>query len=261
MGISVTALSVAPVKSMRLQSVDQIKLERTGVRDNRRFYVIDHRDHLVNGKRLGELQALTADYEHDQRRLRVAFPDGQVIEEPVQPGALIKTWFYGQPALARVLDGPWTDALTEYTGHELRLVEAQAPAVDRGPAGVASLISRSSLVRLAQEGGEDDIDCRRFRMLIEVDGVTAHEEDGWIGETVRVGDATVRWLGNVGRCLTTSRDPDTGVVDLPTLELLRRYRGEMKTTEPLPFGIYGEVLEAGEIRVGDAVAVLNGSPG
>src|SRR5262249_7444072 len=98
-------------------------------------------------------------------------------------------------------------------------------------------------------------------MLIEIDGVIAHEEDGWIGETVRVGGATVRWLGNVGRCLTTSRDPDTGVVDLPTLDLLRNYRGQMKTTEPLPVGLYGEVLEPGEIRVGDAVSVLNGSHG
>ena len=261
MAISVTGLSIAPVKSTRLHGVEQIKLERTGVRDDRRFYVIDHRDHLVNGKRLGELTALISEYVHEQRRLRLAFPDGKVHDESVQPGALMTTWFYGQPALARVLDGPWSDALTEYTGYALRLVEAQAPAVDRGPAGVASLISRSSLLRLAQEGGEDDIDCRRFRMLIEIDGVAAHEEDGWIGETVRVGGATVRWLGNVGRCLTTSRDPDTGVVDLPTLDLLRSYRGAIKTTEPLAFGIYGEVLEPGEIRLGDPVAVLNGSRG
>jgi MOSC domain-containing protein YiiM len=31
----------------------------------------------------------------------------------------------------------------------------------------------------------------------------------------------------------------------------------MKTTEPLPFGIYGGVLEEGEIRVGDQVELLD----
>jgi hypothetical protein len=258
--ISVTGLTIAPIKGTRVQAVDSIRLERFGVRGNRRFYVIDHRDHLVNGKRLGELQMLVANYDHERRRLSLAFPDGKVIDQAVEPGPLVQTWFFSEQALARVLEGPWTDALTKYTGHPLRLVEAQAPAVDRGPLGVASLISRSSLARLANEGGEDDIDCRRFRMLIEVDGVEAHDEDWWVGETVRVGGATVRWLGHVGRCLTTSRDPETGEIDLPTLDMLRSYRGELVTTEPLPFGIYGEVVEPGEIRVGDPVAVLNGAP-
>jgi hypothetical protein len=260
-GISVTGLSVAPVKSMRLQAVEQIRLERTGVRDNRRFYVIDHRDHLVNGKRLGELQALTADYEHDTRRLRVVFPDGKVLDETVQPGALIKTWFYGEPALARVLDGPWSDALMEYTGHALKLVEAQAPAVDRGPAGVASLISRSSLERLAEEVGEDDIDCRRFRMLIEIDGVEAHAEDRWVGREVRLGEAKVEFGGHVGRCVITTRDPDTGAVDLPTLKMLGSYRLDLDTTEPLAFGIHGRVIEPGTVRVGDLVTPGDSVPG
>ena len=57
MPISVTALSITPVKSTRLQEVDTIELGRTGVPDNRRFYVVDRRRHLINGKRLGELNA------------------------------------------------------------------------------------------------------------------------------------------------------------------------------------------------------------
>jgi uncharacterized protein len=254
--ISVTGLSISPIKSTRVHAVDAIRLERFGVRENRRFYVIDHRDHLVNGKRLGELTALVAKYDHEQRRLRLAFPDGTVLEDTVRPGPLVQTWFFAEQALARLIEGPWSHALTEYSGHPLRLVEAQSPGVDRGMAGVASLISRASLSRLAEAADQDDIDCRRFRMLIEIDGIEAHAEDRWVGRTARVGGATVRWLGHVGRCLTTSRDPETGAIDLPTLDMLRSYRGELNSTEPLPFGIYGEVLEAGQISVGDPVAVL-----
>jgi uncharacterized protein len=259
MGIAVTGLLIAPIKGTRVQSVDSVRLERFGVRENRHFYVIDHRDHLVNGKRLGELTALVADYDHAQRRLRVAFPDGTVLEDTVSPGALVQTWFFGRQALAREVDGPWSDALTRYSGHPLRLVEAQSPAVDRGPEGAASLISQSSLSRLAEAGGDGELDCRRFRMLIEIDGVPAHDEDGWVGRWATVGGATVRWMGHVGRCLTTSRDPETGTIDLPTLDMLGSYRGRLNTTEPLPFGIYGEVLEPGDIRVGDPVAVLDGA--
>ncbi len=256
MPITVTGLSITPIKGTRVRAVDDIRLERFGVRENRRFYVIDHRDHLVNGKRLGELTALVADYDHKQRRLRLEFPDGTVLEDTIGQGPLVRTWFFSQESLARLVEGPWSDALTKYSGHPLRLVEAQSAGVDRGIEGVASLISRASLGRLAEEGQQGEIDCRRFRMLIEIDGIDAHDEDDWVGQTTSVGGATIRWRGHVGRCLTTSRDPDSGEIDLPTLDMLRNYRAELESTEPLPFGIYGEVLEGGTVALGDQVSLV-----
>ncbi|MBV9798660.1 MAG: MOSC domain-containing protein [Solirubrobacterales bacterium] len=258
MSITVTGLAITPVKSTRLRGVEQIRLERGGVRENRRFYLIDARDHLLNGKRLGELCALVADYSESSesgRRLRLTFPDGRVLEDEVTPGAEVTTRFFSKTARARLIDGPWSAALSEYARRPVRLVEANGSAVDRLEPGVASLISRASLARLAAEGGERDVDARRFRMLIEVDGVAAHAEDGWVGSRTRIGDAVVGWVGHAGRCLTTSRDPETGVIDLPTLDILRSYRGELETSEPLPFGIYGEVVREGVVRIGDEVEV------
>jgi uncharacterized protein YcbX len=259
MPIAVTGLAITPVKSTRLRAVDQILLGPAGVRENRRFYLIDARDHLLNGKRLGKLCALVADYSESPesgRRLRLTFPDGRVLEDEVRPGAEIATRFFSATALARLVEGPWCEALSEYAGRPVRLVEADGPAVDRREPGVASLISRASLARLAAEGGERGVDARRFRMLIEVDGVAAHAEDGWVGTRTRIGEAVLAWVGHAGRCLTTSRDPETGVIDLPTLDILRSYRGGLESAEPLPFGIYGEVVREGVIRVGDEVAIV-----
>lgn len=53
----------------------------------------------------------------------------------------------------------------------------------------------------------------------------------------------------------TTQDPDTGVSDLPTLDLLGAYRRGLATTEPLAFGIFDEVLEEGRGHVSDAVAL------
>ena len=68
--------------------------------------------------------------------------------------------------------------------------------------------------------------------------------------------------GDIGRCVVTSRDPDRGVIDTPTLAALVVYRPEGRT-EHLPFGIYGTVLVPGRVLVGDAVtpgtSVLTGS--
>jgi uncharacterized protein YcbX len=91
-------------------------------------------------------------------------------------------------------------------------------------------------------------------MTFGVEGLAAHEEDGWIDRDVRVGDALLRVLGNVGRCALTTRQPDSGVVDFKTLHHLKAYRDRVPTTEPLPFGVHARVLQPGRVRVGDGVA-------
>ena len=82
-------------------------------------------------------------------------------------------------------------------------------------------------------------------MLFGVDGIGPHEEDEWIGRRVRIGEAIVAVGGHTGRCIVTSRHPDTGVRNLPTLDVLAEYRDGVETTEPLPFGVWGEVAEPG----------------
>lgn len=254
----VAGLAITAIKATRVRDVDRIELKREGVRENRRFYLIDSRGWMINGKHIGNLQTVVADYSDARRRLKLEFPDGRIVEDEIRLGEQITTRFFSDATDGRLVEGPWEAALSDHFGQSLRLVEAgdRGTAVDRGGLGAASLISRASLARLAQAGGQDAIDPRRFRMLIEIDGVGAHEEDQWVGRKVRIGEATVGFNGNVGRCLVTSRDPDTGQVDLPTLDMLGDYRHHVYSTEPLPFGIYGQVLEPGTVRVGDEVAPM-----
>lgn len=211
---------------------------------------------MVNGKQIAILHEIVAGYRHPERELTLAFPDGTRVAGPVELGdEELATTFFSRPTPARVLRGPFAAALSQHAGRELRLVEGvHRKAIDRGRGGAVSLVSRASVRALARVAGEADVDARRFRMLVELDGVAeAHEEDTWIGETLRLGAALVRVRGHVGRCLVTQRDPETGVTDLPTLDLLRSYRSGLDTSEPLAFGVYGEVLEPGRVAVGDAV--------
>ncbi len=252
MTIVVTGLATTVVKGTRLRTAQQIELGASGARGDRLFYVIDEGDRMVNGKQVGELTAVLAAYSEPEHELFLTFPDGSSVGGPVVAGRRLRTRMYSRSDEPRLLDGPWAAALSEYVGQPLRLVQTDR-GVDRGQRGGASLVSRASIARLAQAAGGAAVDPRRFRMLIEIDGVGAHVEDGWVGHDVRVGDALVHVHGHVGRCLITSRDPDTGQIDLPTLDILRDYRGQLDTTEPLPFGIYGEVREPGLIRLGDPV--------
>jgi len=252
---TVTRLSVTPVKGTRLRSVDSISLGPDGAAGDRRFYLIDERNQLISGTRLGALVSLVADFRDPH--LTLTFPDGRSVEDVVSLGDAVQTQFFSDTRTARLIEGPWSEPLSELVGQPIRLVKPDdgAVAVDRGPSGAVTLISRGSLERLSVEAEVPSVDARRFRMLVEVDGLEPHGEDTWIGRRVRIGEAQVEFGGNVGRCAFTTRDPESGRVDLKTLHLLGQYRGEVEPTEPLPFGIYGAVVEPGVVHVGDRVTV------
>ena len=69
---------------------------------------------------------------------------------------------------------------------------------------------------------------------------------------MRTGDAVVRFLEPLDRYTFTEHDPETGVRDFPTLKAIKGYRG-MSERKTIDFGIVGEVVRPGRVRVGDAV--------
>jgi uncharacterized protein YcbX len=255
---TVARISISPVKGLALVEVDEVQLERTGVAANRRFHIVDADGRRYNQLRNGSLVQIRQRY--DGERLTLDFPDGTTVEGEVSLGAPITTDFYGRPVDGQLVEGPWSDALSQWAGRELRLVQsAPGAAVDRGR-GHVSLVSRASLEELGRQSGQGGtVDARRFRMLFELDGCDAHEEDTWVKRHIRVGKALVRVRGDVGRCAITTQNPDTGVPDFDTLRTIKAYRPETaneKGKKHLPFGVYGEVVEPGRVALGDAVEVV-----
>lgn len=256
MSIEVTALAITPVKGTRIRNVDSVKLDRGGVRENRRFFLIDEENEMVNATHLGPLQTIVSGYDDASRRLSLTFPNGRVLEDEVRVGQEVVASFYAEPFPARVVDGDFSAAISDHVGKELRLVEAgDQGAVDRGSIGAVTVISQASVNRLAEQAERSGIDARRFRMLIEVKGVDAHEEDQWVGRTLQIGEAVLRGRGHVGRCVITNREPESGEITLQTLKILGGYRRGLGTTEPVAIGIYGEILKPGTVSVGDSVKV------
>jgi uncharacterized protein YcbX len=252
---TVARISIAPVKGLALVERDEVMLERTGVAENRRFHIVDADGRRYNQLRNGALVQIRQEYAGNQLVLK--FPEGTRAEGDVALGDEIRTDFYGRPVNGHVVEGPWSRALSEWAGRPLRLVQSSpGAAVDRG-LGHVSMVSRASLEELGRHAGQNGVvDGRRFRMLFELDGCGAHEEDEWIKRTLRIGEAVVRIRGDVGRCAITTQNPDSGVPDFDTLRTIRAYRPETaneKGKRHLPFGVYGEVIEPGRVAVGARV--------
>jgi uncharacterized protein YcbX len=214
---------------------------------------------MVNGKRVGALQSVEAAHEPGSSALTLVFPGRAALSGSVELGVAESVRFYGLTLHARPLLGEFSAALSEHCGVPLRLFAAppDRTGIDRGRDGAVTLLSTGSLQRLAtQAGTREPIDPRRFRMTFGVEGLAAHEEDEWLERSVRVGAAVLEVRGNVGRCAVTTRNADSGVVDLRTLHLLGSYRREVPSTEPLPFGVHARVLEPGAVHIGDPVAPM-----
>jgi uncharacterized protein YcbX len=254
--ITVARISIAPVKALGLVFPAEVELTRTGVVGDRRFWLCDTGGRLVNNKRHGALALVRPAWDEQRGELALAFPDGTVVSGAVELGEEVEATLYGAPFPSRPVVGPWDAALSEFAGEPVRLLWAPAGATDRGRAGgTVTLVSRASLRRLgAVCGQEGALDGRRFRMLLELDGVGPHDEDEWIGRRLQIGAAEIRVRGDVGRCVVTSQNPETGVTDVDTLGALAAYRATGHD-EPLPLGVYGEVLSSGRVRVGDGVTV------
>jgi MOSC domain-containing protein len=253
--VTVARISIAPVKGLALVERDEVVLEPTGVAANRRFHIVDADGRRYNQLRNGALVQILQEY--DGERLALQFPDGTTADGDVALGAEITTDFYGRRVDGHVVEGPWSEALSQWAGRPLRLVQsAPGAAVDRGR-GHVSLVSRASLEELGRQGGENGaVDGRRFRMLFELDGCAPHQEDEWIKRSVRIGEALVRIRGDVGRCAITTQNPDSGVPDFDTLRTIKEYRPETaneKGKRHIPFGVYGEVIDPGRVSVGDRV--------
>ena len=256
---AVAWIAFTPVKGLRLQHVDEAHVTEDGIPGDRAFFLVNEKGNMVSVTRLGPLAAVVAEHDAQAATLALHFPDGSEVAGPIELGDPEPVGFYGLTLHARPVDGAFAAALSEQCGVPLRLVATppERPGIDRGRDGAVTLLSVASLQRLAQEAGATDpVDGRRFRMTFGVEGLQAHEEDGWIDREVRVGEALVRVGGNVGRCAATTRQPDTGVVDFKTLHYLKAYRDDVPTTEPLPFGVHARVVGPGRVRVGDAVELV-----
>jgi MOSC domain-containing protein len=248
-------ISHCPVKGLAIQQLEQCELTEAGIAGDREFFLVDENDRLVNSKGLGILQQIVPFYDHEADSLTLAFPDGTTVSRDVTFNGSLGARFWQSTVEVRVVDGPWSDALSDWAGRRLRLVQAPTPATDRLRSGAATLLGDGSLRALARILGVDEVDERRFRMNFGVEGLGEHQEDEWLGRRVGLGDAVVVPQGNVGRCAVTTQNPDTGAPDLDTLKALASYRDGVVTTEPLPFGVYAAVAHPGQVRLGDTVAL------
>ena len=112
---------------------------------------------------------------------------------------------------------------------------------------VVSIINLASLRAIETLVGQP-VHPLRFRANLYVEGWPAWHEFDLLDQTLAVGEVRLKVVKRITRCAAVNVDPDTAARDLSIPQTLMRQLGHNEC------GIYAEVIAAGGIAFGDAIA-------
>ena len=181
-----------------------------------------------------ELAKFRSRFVDDGPRLELTAPDGQVVTADLalseglgNVNQMIRSHFEAGP-------------------HCTPELHIQAPGHghwDFTDTGV-SVINLASVAELSNAAGEH-VDPRRFRGNLFIEDLPAWAEFTMIGRRYRVGSAVIEMTRPARRCAATTVDLETADTGLNVPMILRKLTGHLYC------GIYGRVVEDGDIRPGD----------
>jgi uncharacterized protein YcbX len=234
----VAALWRYPVKSMRGERMSALEFDERGGIADRQFAIRDAEGKFGSGKntrrfrRIDGLFGFRASLRGDTPMIE--FPNG-----PMMSG--------DNPDIHR--------ALSLALGQEVTLArEAAVSHFDQAP---VHLVTSASLEWLRTRLPNSQIDPRRFRpnIVIEAPDGPALVEESWIGCTLGFGDRLrLRISHRAERCVMVTNEQENLANDPGVLRELAQFKDAC-------FGVYAEVLDRGEARLGDEGTILASGPG
>jgi hypothetical protein len=253
---TVTGFNLTPVKSTALHRPERIELRPDGAVGDRRFLFARMTGERLSGISKAALMPIRAQHDATREHLRLELGDRTVEGSALGRGDAIAVHLFDRDVPARPVDSAFDAFIRDVVDDDtLALFRVDIPEYSGGTHR-ASLVSRASVTDIGARLGDDGLDPRRFRMLIEIDGLDPYGEDTWEGRRVRAGGAIIRVGARMPRCVMTTLHPDTGAQDAPVLTTLVRYRTD-EDGKPI-VGVYGDVEVPGWITVGEAIEPLPG---
>ena len=209
-----------PVKSMGGERIGSCLIAESGLEGDRRWALVDGTPNRAG-------KPLTAREAQQLLTYRTQLADGTV--QVVTPGG--KT---------RLLDDLLVAELAIETARPLTLREGAGLNHDDSPVLVVNLKS----VAAFELSAGVEVDRRRFRANLYLEGLEPEEELSWLGRRIRAGDAELEVVTRCERCVVITRDPDT---TQPSPELLR----VLTATSDTCMGVYCRVVRRGMVATGD----------
>ncbi|MEM9369809.1 MAG: MOSC N-terminal beta barrel domain-containing protein [Pseudomonadota bacterium] len=188
---------------------------------------------FVNQAFVPTLARIRTSYDEERRLLTLEHPDADQIKiDPDHDGDAICDWLLplaqdrraGPYRLARLPEG----GLTDFKDTHLAINSTRSLAV-------------------LEDACQTTLHHGRFRGNLWLDGLDPWQEFEWIDREITIGNVQLRITDRIARCNATTANPETGMRDVPVLEILQ------ERWDHMDFGIYAQVVSGGRLRTGDPV--------
>lgn len=261
-GLSVSALYVYPVKSLRGIAVSRAEVVRRGFARDRRWMVVGPDGRFITQRDTPALCQIATRLNDDT--IALSHPSMPPFELPSAleqgPSVEVSVWSHSGHAIRSEAGSAWLSAAIEKPVSLVYMPERHERQVNperARPGDLVSfadgypflLITEESLADLNSRLNEP-LEMRRFRPNIVVRGATPFAEDGWL--ELDIGGVGFRGVKACDRCVVTTLDPDTGVAGKEPLRTLAQFR---KWDGKVWFGMNLVHDSNGWIEIGAAVKV------
>ena len=261
----VSELAIYPVKSMRQVPLESATIEMGGLKNDRRWMVVDNDGCMITQRQQSRLSLIQPElidngiclHTSGQPDLSVAIPTEELTRTVSVWNDSCNAYDAGDEA------GLW---LSRFLGMECRLVyfpDDEVRQVDTAYAqkGDHTAFSDGFPVLLISQASLDDLNSRmqqplpmaRFRPNIVVSGCDAFAEDNW--QQIKMGELNLRIVKPCSRCVIPTIDIEKGersqnYEPTKTLSSYRRFNNKIM------FGQNAVIDGEGEIKTGMHVEVL-----
>ena len=231
-----------PIKGIGSESCETIRLRpESGVEGDRAWALLNEAAedtddwqprrnflHVASGPPLAAIRATTT-----KNGILLSHPDRDPKEiKPDTDGAVLTNWI--------------GDLWPAERPSPARLVKAPPQGMTDVPFASVSIGNLSSLKCLSRKVGFD-VDMRRFRINLWLDGLAPWEEIDLLKGDLRLGSATLSPVEPIESCRAPDANPVSGQRDIGMLGLLS---DEWDTRD---FGVYFKVSQAGEVAIGATI--------
>jgi uncharacterized protein YcbX len=257
---TIQAIYRYPVKGLSAQALPRVVLSKGRTLPADRLYAIENgpsgfdpaapayfpKQRFLMLMRNERLAALRTDFD-DQTHTLSVWANGRLAAQGdlrTQEGRAAVEQFFAALCADELRGSP--KILTGEDGHTFSNMKPPHSFSDVAQKAV-SLINLASVAAVEDVVGAP-VDPLRFRGNLYISGWPAWHEFELLGKQITLGNVRVKVVRRIKRCAATNVEPETGIRDLNIPLTLMESFGHADC------GIYTEVIEGGEIAVGDRVA-------
>jgi len=258
--LTVSQLYLYPIKSLAGIAAPTLTLGENGFLHDRKWMLVDDQDRKITIREVKELCLFRQELDADNLIIRY---DDELCRIPLltsESGEAVSAQFFDRKVDGLALDHRVNQWFSDILHRSVRLIQPHParPRIVRSAPDHRVHFADSSQYLVIGQGSMDelndrtgaDVDVRRFRANVIVNGTTAHEEDHW--KELSIGAHTFLVNKLCARCSVPSVDPDTAERGAEPLASLAKYR---KWDRKIWFGTYMNLVSppGGTISIGDQV--------